>query len=858
MKNRIQKIFAFILIVIIIQTQITTAFAFIKPPNTGNPPTFSEMTGWGSPFSDFAKYPMDNGVHPGEKLYGKPEGVKLPAMGFNTWNAFGTNHGQSTGIPAPYNTVGEVTAKAIADSFIRLGLDKVGYQYIVLDDGTYRTGRDATQNNALQNHLTRFPSGFKALADYIHERGLKFGMYEDIGTSTCAGQPGTWGYEDSDALNFARWGVDYIKYDYCSFPWDHAQSANNVWRTHAPLVRSLTVSGAGDFSSKLNALDGVIKGRAIKDTVRGGVYNIGTSREQRLGDVYGELVLSVTVPAAGKYDLALEYASTTNGVIITDSNTSGTAAGTVTTAYGLLGHPGIGRVVQLDINGTRVIDGMILTGTGTATTNNYTSPTFNTVSLGNFDLKEGENTLRICNFRRRETGMYGFAAFWDAMQKAMKETGREDEMVFSMCEWGFNQPWYWGWMVGDSWRTTEDIFYVNSTYPGVGRWNADSTISTGTNGLNDVPSITWCYNATVGLDEYAGITRGWNDPDMLCVGNKNLNTTTAPNSGVSATTFAAASNFTYDQDESHFNAWCMMNSPLMLGNDLRRVEIGSDVHKVIANADVIALNQDALGVPCKRIKTDNEAVCIDYYDVSTGTTRDYFARRISIDHLDVLAKPLANGDIALMFFNLDNKSRSIDLTLDEIVNGKDAKGLSIAHRMAPGAYSAFTAADKYFFKDLRTKRVTSVTKTGTFVTTPDATPTMVGSSISCVDGVLQAKLAPHASVTYRISLTEPKAITTGIAFDYKALKSDARIRALATLTNASDTALNAMVVIALYEKDGKLESAKFSDAKELAPSGMITVDAKLTMPGDITGKTLKAFLWDADTYIPMSGNIELK
>ena len=855
MKKRTLAVLAIILIIVQIQT--ITAFAFNKPPNTGNPPTFSEMNSWGSPFSDFAKYPMDNGIHPGGKLYNKPEGVKLPAMGFNTWNAFGTNHGQSSSIPAPYNTIGEETAKGIADSFIRLGLDKVGYQYIVLDDGTYRSGRGAAPYNELQNNTTRFPSGFPALADYIHSKGLKFGMYQDIGTSTCAGgQPGTWGYEDSDALNFARWGVDYIKYDYCSFPWDHAQSATNVWRTHAPLVRSITVSDGNAYTQKLNALDGETKGRAIKDAARGGVYNIGTSREQRLGDVYGELVLTVEVPAAGNYELSLEYASTTNGLIITDSNTNGTAAGTVTTTYGLLGHPGIGRTVQLDINGSRVIDGMILAGTGTSTANNYASPTFSTVPLGTFALKEGENTLRICNFRRRETGMYGFAAFWDAMQKAMKETNREEEMVFSMCEWGFNQPWYWGWMVGDSWRTTEDIFYVNSTYPGQGRWNADTTVSTGTNGLNDIPSITWCYNATVGLDEYAGIRKGWNDPDMLCVGNKNTNTTTAPNSTISsAATFNSAGFFTYDQDESHFNAWCMMNSPLMLGTDLRRVEIGSNVHKVISNPDVIALNQDALGVPCKRIKTDNESACIDYYNyTATGTTRDYFQRRISIEHLDVLVKPLAGGDVAVMFFNLDNKARSIDLTFDEIVNGKDANGISIKHRMAPGAYDAFTAAAKYYFKDLRTKNVVEVAKSGTFTLTDN--PATV-TAVSCKDGTISANLAPYASVTYRISLAEPQDITYGIAFDYAGLEPDASIRALATMTNASDEALSAIVIIALYNSDGLLENIKVSDAKELSPSGMVTLEAKLTMPGDVAGKTLKAFLWDAETFVPLAPAIKL-
>jgi hypothetical protein len=330
-----------------------------------------------------------------------------------------------------------------------------------------------------------------------------------------------------------------------------------------------------------------------------------------------------------------------------------------------------------------------------------------------------------------------------------------------------------------------------------------------------------------------------------------------PNSGVSATSFNASSNFSYDQDESHFTAWCMMNSPLMLGTDLRRVEISSNVHKVISNADVIALNQDALGVPCKRIKTDNVDACIDYYDATKGTTRDYFQRRIRIEHLDVRVRPLANGDMAVMLFKLEKKSRSIALSLDEIVNRKDADGSSIAYRMAPGAYSKFIAADKYYFKDLRTKLVTAVSKTGTFVTTPDLTPSMTGSTVICVDGVISADLAPYASVTYRISLAEPKDITAGIAFDYQELEAGASIRALATLASASEDAVDAIVIMALYDKGGKLEEMKISDARELSPSGMITVNTKMTMPGDITGKTLKAFLWEANTFIPICAGIEL-
>ena len=102
-----------------------------------------------------------------EILYGKKK-QHLPAMGWNSWNAFGSG-----------NT--EVLTRAMVDKMVELGLDKLGYQYVVLDDGCYKPER---VDGKLTGEETRFPGGFKAISDYVHEKGLKFGMYNDIGVKT--------------------------------------------------------------------------------------------------------------------------------------------------------------------------------------------------------------------------------------------------------------------------------------------------------------------------------------------------------------------------------------------------------------------------------------------------------------------------------------------------------------------------------------------------------------------------------------------------------------------------------------------------------------------------------------------------
>ncbi|XVF24772.1 hypothetical protein REPUB_Repub13aG0156300 [Reevesia pubescens] len=124
-----------------------------------------------------------------------------PQMGWNSWNHFHCN-------------INETLIKETADAMVSSGLAAVGYTYINLDDCWGELKRDS-QGNLVPSAST-FPSGIKALADYVHSKGLKLGIYSDAGTQTCSKtMPGSLGHEEQDAKTFASWGIDYLKYDNC-------------------------------------------------------------------------------------------------------------------------------------------------------------------------------------------------------------------------------------------------------------------------------------------------------------------------------------------------------------------------------------------------------------------------------------------------------------------------------------------------------------------------------------------------------------------------------------------------------------------------------------------------------------------
>jgi alpha-galactosidase len=131
--------------------------------------------------------------------------IKLqPPMGWNTWNTFAEN-------------INEELILSSADTIVSSGLKDAGYEYIVIDNCWALRERD--KNGKLVADPVKFPHGMKYVADYIHGKGLKFGMYSCCGTMTCAGYPASYDHEFQDAATFAEWGVDFLKYDYCFRPW---------------------------------------------------------------------------------------------------------------------------------------------------------------------------------------------------------------------------------------------------------------------------------------------------------------------------------------------------------------------------------------------------------------------------------------------------------------------------------------------------------------------------------------------------------------------------------------------------------------------------------------------------------------
>jgi alpha-galactosidase len=133
--------------------------------------------------------------------YHKYEGLALtPPMGWNSWNKFACN-------------VDENMIRQMADAMVSSGMKDAGYTYINIDD-CWHGDRDSS--GFIHPDPKRFPSGMKALADYVHSKGLKLGIYSDAGSQTCGGRPGSRGYEFLDALTYAQWGIDYLKYDWCN------------------------------------------------------------------------------------------------------------------------------------------------------------------------------------------------------------------------------------------------------------------------------------------------------------------------------------------------------------------------------------------------------------------------------------------------------------------------------------------------------------------------------------------------------------------------------------------------------------------------------------------------------------------
>lgn len=502
-----------------------------------------------------------------KKLFSKPRRISelpslspygngaalTPPMGWSSWNTF-------------KNQIDEDLIYQTAVAMKEKGLQDAGYVYVNIDDCWHSNQRD--ENDDLQGDLTRFAHGIPALVRKINALGLKVGLYGSNGTLTCEDLPASLYRERRDALTLARFGAEYFKYDFCH---------NIPLPVYAPLVESLTVSSAGDTKETVYpATDALLYGTAkLRKNKRmpSGCYVSGLDQNggvMEFKNIYaeeeGDYILTVRIKKFGQYEKFL--ALTVNG----------------------------GQLKQIPVPPQKTF--------------NYHARFQTKVHL-----EKGVNTVRMWNpvANKADSAMLQYLNMGEQLKEGAKVIAKErgtevKPIMFSICEWGYRQPYRWGKYAGNLWRTTPDIRPI---------WHW----------------IRIIYERTVRLYKYAGVG-GWNDPDMLEVGNGKL---------------------TEAENKSHFSLWCMMCAPLILGNDLRNIT--DEVKNIVCHRGMIAINQDPMGIPAKRIKKGK---------------------------VDVLVKPLANGDAAVCLFNKGGK-RTVKFSIEKV---------------AKDAYANLKNAENYAFEEL--------------------------------------------------------------------------------------------------------------------------------------------------------------
>lgn len=461
-----------------------------------------------------------------------------PPMGWSSWNTF-------------RNRIDENLIYDTAVAMKEKGLVDAGYHFVNIDDNWVDNARD--DEGRIQADKLTFPNGIPALVEKVNAMGISLGVYSSNGTATCEDLTASLYHEWTDAYTFAKWGVEYFKYDFCH---------NIPLSEYAPLVYAVTISKNGigrTYDCKEAELSGLA--RYMKKKGFDGKYVSGLDRRE------GAMTFDkIEVEEDGVYNVTVH----------------------------IVKHGQYEKCLMLEANGSER-EVLIF-----PSQKRFNMTAKFTVSMR---LKKGKNTLKLFNpiGTRADSAMLQYVNMGRQLKKATAKVARdagkpEKPITFSICEWGFNQPYKWGRYAGNLWRTTPDIRPI---------W----------------PWIKILYNHTVKLYKYAGVG-GWNDPDMLEVGNGKL---------------------TFEQNRSHFALWCMMCAPLILGNDLRN--ISDDVLKIVKNPDLIAINQDALGVPAKR--------------VVKGT-------------VDVLVKPLADGSVAVCVFNKGGKKK-YNLNLKKVLSDEYAR-----------------------------------------------------------------------------------------------------------------------------------------------------------------------------------------
>ena len=467
-----------------------------------------------------------------------------PPMGWSSWNIFRHN-------------INEKVILEIAQAVKNSGLADAGYVYVNLDDCWQSSLRD--ENGRMQGDFSTFPHGIKWLVEQINDLGLKVGIYSSNGTLTCEDLPASLYNERIDAETFAEWGIEYFKYDYCH---------HILIPTDAPYIDSISIIGNSlDNEIVYKAKDAFLKGDAkIVEEENGNSYVKGLC--SGLGTIEFN---NIEVPEDGEYVFTL----------IMRKNTCK------------------GQFCVVTVNETDKYDFLI------AEQKAFSREGRRQIRIR---LKAGINKISITNpvASPMDSAAMQYENMGKELARATKKYAEENncpekKILYSICEWGWNQPWKWGGKAGNIWRTTPDI------QP---NWT----------------SVLGIYEFNVRLDKYAR-PGAFNDPDMLEVGNGKL---------------------TYEENKSHFTLWSMMAAPLILGNDIREfikpdgtVDTDNKVLQILTNKDVIAVNQDKLGIQCKRIKAGLK---------------------------DVLVKPLENNEVAVCFFNKTNKKAEMTCSFKDIKN----------------------------------------------------------------------------------------------------------------------------------------------------------------------------------------------
>ncbi len=388
--------------------------------------------------------PFDNGM------------CLTPPMGWNSWNYFKEN-------------INERMLIEMARSIKESGLLDAGYNYLNLDDYWEADRRD--KDGKLICDVVRFPSGMRHTVEQINELGFKVGIYSSNGTKTCQGLPASLGKEYMDAKQFVKWGIEYLKYDYCY----HKISSNL-----GPHLLNITVAKKGEQDETVLPIENA----ALSGTAK--IVYGSTNRNPGCTDHQKEMKNYIVGLDKNKGMATFMYEAEEDGEYVVTLNVRHRFSHVASH------HNEIAVAVQIGDNAPTFIEPGRINRPCSVAPIRVVTP-----------LQKGKNLIRVFNpiGNRADSAILNYMCMSNALLEAAadveKETGiPQKRIVFSVCEWGVNRPWKWGSSVANLWRTTGDINW---------HWW----------------SIRALYELNVRLYKYASPGH-WNDPDMLEVGNGKL------------------------------------------------------------------------------------------------------------------------------------------------------------------------------------------------------------------------------------------------------------------------------------------------------------------------------------------------